>query len=209
MGREGGRAGPAGRFGGPAAAIKAVRTGKSAKDVALVDRRGIRIGGRGNRPGRSAGPPGFEARLITVMEAMFAGSTKVERKYPFTIRELALHERVEIDGLAVTPYLMKHFSGAPSYALRIETEGKVLAYSGDTEWVDELIPAARDADLFIAEAYYYDRTVKNHLSLKTLEANLAEINPKRLILTHMSDDMLGRLGTLAHTAASDGMIIEL
>ena len=47
-----------------------------------------------------------------------------------------------------------------------------IAYSADTEWTETLIPAARDADLFIAEAYYYDRIVKNHLSLKTLEAHL-------------------------------------
>ena len=60
----------------------------------------------------------------------------------------------------------------------------------------------------IAEAYYYDRIVKNHLSLTTLEAHLSEIKPKRLVLTHMSDDMLGRLDTLAHEAASDGMVIE-
>ena len=51
--------------------------------------------------------------------------------------------------------------------------------------------------------------MKNHLSLKALEAHLAEIKPKRLILTHMSDDMVARLDTLAYTAASDGMIVEL
>ena len=72
-----------------------------------------------------------------------------------------------------------------------------------------MVPLGRDADLFIAEAYYYDKVVKNHLSLKTLEAHLARINPKRLILTHMSDDMLGRLDTLAYTTASDGMVVEL
>jgi phosphoribosyl 1,2-cyclic phosphodiesterase len=69
--------------------------------------------------------------------------------------------------------------------------------------------SGRDADLFNAEAYTYDKVVKNHLSLKTLEAHLPEINPKRLILTHMSDDMLGRLETLDYTAASDGMVVEL
>jgi hypothetical protein len=51
--------------------------------------------------------------------------------------------------------------------------------------------------------------VKNHHRLSTLEAHLPEIAPKRLILTHMSDDMLGRLDSLHHTAASDGMIVEL
>jgi phosphoribosyl 1,2-cyclic phosphodiesterase len=50
--------------------------------------------------------------------------------------------------------------------------------------------------------------VKNHLSLKTLEAHLAEIKPKRLVLTHMSDDMLGRLDTLGYATARDGMLVE-
>jgi hypothetical protein len=45
--------------------------------------------------------------------------------------------------------------------------------------------------------------------LKTLEARLGEIRPKRLILTHMSDDMLGQLDTLAHESASDGLVIDV
>ena len=61
----------------------------------------------------------------------------------------------------------------------------------------------------IAEAYTYDKPVKNHLSLKTLQAHLAEIKPKRLVLTHMSDDMLGRLDSLDYEAASDGMVVEI
>ncbi len=67
----------------------------------------------------------------------------------------------------------------------------------------------RNADLFIAEAYYYDRIVKNHLSLTTLEAHLGAIDANRLVLTHMSDDMLGRLDKLPYSAAKDGMIVEL
>jgi ribonuclease BN (tRNA processing enzyme) len=110
----------------------------------------------------------------------------------------------------VTPFPVVHGeSGGPFLAYRIEAEGRVIAYSADTEWTQTLIPAARDADLFVAEAYHYDKIVRNHLSLATLEAHLAEIRPKRLVLTHMSDDMLGRLDTLAYTTASDGMIVEL
>jgi ribonuclease BN (tRNA processing enzyme) len=156
-----------------------------------------------------AGPPGFRERLDIVMEAMFAGSTKVERRFALEVRELALHERVELNGLAVTPYLMKHYSGAPSYALRIETEGKVLTYSGDTEWVEELIPAGRDADLFICEAYTRDKPAPTHMALSLLEPHLGRIRPKRLILTHMSNDMLARRAELPYETAEDGMIVEL
>ena len=121
-----------------------------------------------------------------------------------------LGDAAMLGGVTVTPYPVVHGeSGGPFLAYRIEAEGRTICYSADTEWTDTLIPAAREADLFIAEAYYYDKIVKNHLSLKTLEAHLTEINARRLILTHMSDDMLGRLGSLSYNTASDGLVVEL
>lgn len=155
-----------------------------------------------------AGPPGLTERLQIVREAMFAGSTGIVPKYAFEVRELALHERVELNGLAVTPYLMKHYSGAPSYALRIETEGKVLTYSGDTEWVEDLIPAGRDADLFICEAYFFDKVMKYHIDYTTLAKHLPAIGAKRTIVTHMSAELLGRQKEIALEAARDGLVVE-
>jgi len=169
-------------------------------DAQLISRR--------TTPLTLAGPPGFRERLEIVREALFAGSTAIEPKYPFEIRELALHERVEIDGLTVTPYLMKHFSGAPSYALRIETEGKVLTYSGDTEWVEELIPAATNADLFICEAYFFDKMMKYHIDYTTLAKHLPQIGAKRTIVTHMSSELLGRQTEIALEAAHDGLVVD-
>ncbi len=169
-------------------------------DAQLVSRR--------TAPLLLAGPPGFRDRLMTIMEAMFAGSTQVQRKFELEIRELELHERVEMNGLAVTPYLMKHYSGAPSYALRIETEGKVLTYSGDTEWVEELIPAARDADLFICEAYFFDKVMKYHIDYTTLVNHLPRIGARRTIVTHMSAELLGRESEIRLEAAHDGLVVE-
>jgi ribonuclease BN (tRNA processing enzyme) len=100
-------------------------------------------------------------------------------------------------------------SGGPFLGYRVEAAGRVIAYSADTEWTDTLIPLARNADLFIAEAYSYDKPVKNHLSLAALEAHLDAIQPKRLVLTHMGEDMLSRIDTLPHIAAHDGMSIDL
>ncbi|WP_422000464.1 MBL fold metallo-hydrolase [Reyranella sp.] len=170
-------------------------------DAQLVSRR--------TAPLTLAGPPGFEQRLMVVMEAMFAGSTRVGRRFALEIRELALHERAEMNGLAVTPFRMEHYSGAPSYALRVEAEGKVLTYSGDTEWVDELVPAARGADLFICEAYFYDKVMKYHLDYATLARRLPEIGAKRTIVTHMSAELLGRQDEIALEAAHDGLTVEV
>ncbi|MEO6840239.1 MAG: MBL fold metallo-hydrolase [Bradyrhizobium sp.] len=165
---------------------------------------------RRNRPLVIAGPPGIEQKLPQVMEALFEHSSKTKQKFDLSIVTLKPEETRSFGAVKVTPYPVLHGeSGGPFLGYRIETEGRIIAYSADTEWTETLIPLAREADLFVAEAYYHDKIVKNHLSLRTLEAHLPEIKPKRLILTHMSDDMLGRLDALTHIAAHDGMIVEL
>jgi ribonuclease BN (tRNA processing enzyme) len=162
------------------------------------------------RPLVIAGPEGIEKRLTAVMEALFENSSKTKQRFDLSVVALDPEEKRSFGAVDVTPYPVVHGeSGGPFLAYRVEAEGRVIAYSADTEWTPTLIPLGRDADLFIAEAYYYDKVVKNHLSLRTLEAHLAEIRPKRLVLTHMSDDMLARLDGLGYTAASDGMVVEL
>ena len=165
---------------------------------------------RRTRPLVIAGPQGIEQKLPQLMEALFEHSSKIKQRFDLSVVALEQGRSRTFGEVKVTPYPVVHGeSGGPFLAYRIEAEGRIITYSADTEWTETLIPAARGADLFIAEAYYYDRIVKNHLSLKTLEARLPEIDPKRLVLTHMSDDMLGRLGELPYTAAHDGMVVEL
>jgi ribonuclease BN (tRNA processing enzyme) len=165
---------------------------------------------RRTRPLVIAGPQGIETKLPNLMEALFEHSSKTKQRFDLSVVALEPEQSRAFGEVKVTPYPVVHGeSGGPFLAYRVEAEGRVITYSADTEWTETLIPAARGADLFIAEAYYYDKIVKNHLSLKTLEAHLGEINAKRLVLTHMSDDMLGRLGELPYTAAHDGMIVEL
>lgn len=160
------------------------------------------------RPLVIAGPQGIETKLPAVMEVMFEHSSKTRQRFDLSIVALAPQDRRNFGEVTVTPYPVVHGeSGGPFLAYRIEAEGRVVSYSADTEWTDVLIPAAQNADLFIAEAYTYDRAVKNHLSLKALEAHLPAINARRVVLTHLSDDMLGRTNDLPYTAASDGMVV--
>ena len=165
---------------------------------------------RRTRPLVIAGPEGIERRLEQVMEALFENSSKRERRFELRIVELEAEAATSFGAVDVTPFPVVHGdSGGPFLGYRIEVEGRIIAFTGDTEWTDALIPLGRDADLFISECYFYDRAVKNHLNLKTLQAHLAEIRPKRLILTHMGDEMLARLDSIACEAASDGLVVEI
>lgn len=165
---------------------------------------------RRRRPLTIAGPPGIEARLKAAMEALFENSSTTRQAFDLEVVALTATTRRALCGVAVTPYPVVHGEwGGPFYAYRIEAEGRVIAFSGDTQWTPSLIPAAREADLFICECYQFDKPVRNHMNLKTLETHLPEINPRRLVLSHMSDDMLNRLDSIPHLAASDGLILEL
>jgi ribonuclease BN (tRNA processing enzyme) len=165
---------------------------------------------RRTRPLTIAGPQGIAARLAQVMEALFEHSSTTRQRFELAVVELAPEQRRSFGAVTVTPYAVVHgASGGPFLGYRVEAEGRTLAYSADTEWTETLIPLARGADLFIAEAYMYEKVVKNHLSLKTLEQHLPAIGAKRLVLTHMSDDMLSHLGEIAHLCAEDGMLLEV
>jgi ribonuclease BN (tRNA processing enzyme) len=163
---------------------------------------------RRTRPLTIAGPEGIETRLRQGMEAAFENSSKTKQRFDLNIVPLAPETTIRFGAVSVTPFPAMHGeSGGPFLGYRIEAEGRIIAYTADTEWTEALIPLGSAADLFIAEAYTFDRPVKNHLSLKALEARLAEIRPKRLILTHMSDDMLGR--AVPYETASDELIVDI
>ena len=165
---------------------------------------------RRSQPLVIAGPEGIEAKLANLMEALFEHSSRTKQRFDLSVVALAPGQTRKFGVVSVTPYPVVHGeSGGPFLAYRVEAEGRTITYSADTEWTETLIPAARGADLFIAEAYYYDKVVKNHLSLTTLEAHLPKIGARRLTLTHMSEDMLGRLGSLSYATAEDGMVVEL
>lgn len=156
-----------------------------------------------------AGPPGLEERIINAMEINFPGSSKVRRKFDIIFKELPEAIPTQLGTIRVTPFGVVHGSGAPSYALRVAISGKTIVYSGDTEWTDGLLKAVDGADLFICETYYFDKKMKNHMSYQTLMDHRSKLNCRRIIATHMSQDMLDRLNSLELEYAEDGKVIGL
>jgi len=152
-----------------------------------------------------AGPPGTQQRLTEAMECLFPGSTQVRRRFEVTVTELSPGEPQGVAGVTVTAWEADHPSGAPALILRLAIGGTVIAYTGDTAWTPAIAAAADHADLLIAEAYYWDKAVPYHLRYADLAGH--EITARRVILTHMSADMLGRHP--ACETARDGLAITL
>jgi ribonuclease BN (tRNA processing enzyme) len=156
-----------------------------------------------------AGPPGLEARVKQAMEVLFPGSSGIAQKFTLQFRELEPGVPADLDGVTVTPHQVRHPCGDPPLALRMDCDGKTITYSGDTEWCEGLLSAASGAHLFIAEAYTYEKPIRFHLNFKTLEENREALAAGRIVLTHMSADMLERVQALGWEYAEDGKVFHV
>jgi ribonuclease BN (tRNA processing enzyme) len=105
--------------------------------------------------------------MDAAMEVCFPGSTQVTRRFTTELIELPERLATQVGPARVTTLGVKYPSGAPSYALRVKLAGKVITYSGDTAWTEALVETARRADLFICEAYFFDKQYRNDLPLQT------------------------------------------
>jgi ribonuclease BN (tRNA processing enzyme) len=165
---------------------------------------------RRTRPWLFVGPPGFEARLKAVMEALYAGSSTKARDYELVIREITPGVCARIDpGLEILGLEVVHPSGAPSLGLRLTCDGRTIAFTGDTEWTDAILDLATGADLLVAECYTFDRAVPYHLSHAVWWAKRDAIGAKRVVLTHMGPEMLARVADSAFETAYDGWSAEI
>ncbi len=164
------------------------------------------------RPLVVTGPRGTAARFLTTAEALYPNLTTTKRNFELSFIEYEEQKPLAISDVSVTPYEVKHPSGAPPYALRFEIDGKVLAFTGDTGWVEALLPVARGADLFISECFQYDLVLPIHLDYATIDANYERLGAKRVLLTHMGEAMLAKMGMVdasRYLVAHDGMTLDL
>lgn len=163
------------------------------------------------RPLVVTGPRGIEARFLTAAEALYPGVTKNACGFDLSFVEYE-ETPLTIGGVTITPFEVVHPSGAPPYALRFAIDGKVLSFSGDTGWTENLCHAARGADLFISECFQYDVTLPIHLDYKTIDANYQRLGAKQVLLTHMGEAMraqIDKVDTSRYLVARDGMTLDL
>ena len=114
-----------------------------------------------------------------------------------------------VAGVHVFPFRVPHQTREISLGLKVAYQGKIILFSGDSGWTEQFVPHAKGADLFLCECSFFDREVSNHMNYRKLEENLPRLKCKRIVLTHMGEEMLARKDELKAPSAYDGMVIEV
>ncbi|NNG39396.1 MBL fold metallo-hydrolase [Flexivirga sp. ID2601S] len=135
------------------------------------------------------GPPGTDLRA-----ARAAGVTDEEAEDPdllrpeFDFRDLVDGGSFEVGPFTVTAYRVNH--PVTAFGLRVEADGAVLAYTGDTDSTPALTPLLANADVALMDSAFCegrdDEVVGVHLTgRRAAEAAVAAGGVKRLMLTHI------------------------
>jgi ribonuclease BN (tRNA processing enzyme) len=161
------------------------------------------------KPLMIAGPPRTEERLQTALDALYPGNDISGLPFEVAYATLEPPMSCSFGPAIITPFPAHHESGAPACSLRIDYGGKVIAYSGDTGWSDDLVETAKEADLLVCECNFFDQQMPSHIDYRTLDANRSRLGCDRIVLTHMGEEMLAHLDEVDLEAASDGMTITV
>ena len=129
-------------------------------------------------------PPGAGPGLGTLLDA-------VSFDFPFDVydhREYPTEEPLSFPNARVTFREVRHY--IPSYAMRVERNGRSLVYSSDTAPCQALADLANGCDLLLAEATHGTALPdpakeRGHLTAKEAGELAAEANVGHLLLTHV------------------------
>ncbi|MGH2635175.1 MAG: MBL fold metallo-hydrolase [Actinomycetota bacterium] len=127
-------------------------------------------------------PTDFTQKLADVVSI----DSQVVMRTAFAFTEIAPGESFEVGPFRVKTEPMAHL-GLPALGFRMQSDGTVLAYTGDTGPTHHVVDLARDADLVLAEATWQDRDdlLPFHMSSRQAAVHARAAGAGRLVLTHV------------------------
>lgn len=161
------------------------------------------------RPLRIAGPPGTEQRVRVLFATMYKDIAARPLPFALEFTELAPEAPIAFGPVRIEPFRVPHQERDISLGFGVGVGGRRIVYSGDTGWTDELIVRSRDADLFICECCYFDTRQPFHLDYRRLAEHRRRFTAKRMILTHLGQEVLTRRHEIDMELAYDGLVMEI
>jgi ribonuclease BN (tRNA processing enzyme) len=156
-----------------------------------------------------AGPPGTEAKVRSLFEVMYGGSTAQKEIPPTRFVVLQPNERAEVNGIVVAPFRVTHQSDGISLGLKVSYEGKQILFSGDSVWSEQFVKLAAGVDVFLCECSFFREHSGMHVNYQVLAANLDRLRCKQLVLTHLGEEMLAHRDEISALIVDDGMVLEV
>lgn len=153
-------------------------------------------------------PPGGRQWIALALSLAYPGTAeKLLAKLEINYHEYCGHDTLQVAGITLQSFPVIHSPESEPHGLRITVDSETIAYTGDTEWTDEIIPLMQGADIGICECTFFEKEEKNHINYKTLRQYLPQLKCRRLLLSHFDEEMLQHMDEIEAECAYDGLRI--
>jgi len=136
------------------------------------------------------GPKGIKETVNHLLEAF--DLTKYKSTYEVKVVEIDFGEVIKGNNWSVKCFEAFHSDSIVCLSYRIETEGKVVSYSGDSGDYEKLRECCKDSDLAFIEATFSGNVENDrHLNGEQVGKLAKEIGVKKLVLIHTGTSLEG------------------
>ncbi len=135
------------------------------------------------------GPPGLKEYFSTIQKITNVASHK---EFKINLKELSPNQQFETQNQRVSTFEMDHT--IPCLGYRIETNNRIVSFTGDTQPCNSLKELGKNADIFIHEATFLQKDLEKagppkHSTPKQAASAASITQSKKLVLTHVNDDL--------------------
>ncbi|MEM1026199.1 MAG: MBL fold metallo-hydrolase [Myxococcota bacterium] len=170
---------------------------------------------RRTRPLHVLGPLGTREALDAMFRVTYGPVADYDRSFDFEIEEMAPDQGRDWLGWSIESFPADHMDPPEApLCLRLQANGRSVAFSGDTSMCDGLWRAIEGVDLAIVECTGLQHPIGRHCAWTDWEAAFPRLSARRLLMTHLGDEVRaaaaeGRISAPGVDFAEDGMVIEL
>ena len=165
------------------------------------------------------GPVRAREKIDEYLATSYAEIVPLPRRYELNVVEIAPGEEAKLAGATIRGFPASHMT-LPDRPLSIRViapDGRYATFSGDTEMNDALLEAASGAEIFVAECTGIQPPIGRHCSWVEWAEVLPSLRAKRVLFSHLNEEVRSRSHELVRTApigppiqfADDGMIVDL
>jgi ribonuclease BN (tRNA processing enzyme) len=160
------------------------------------------------RPLVIAGPPTTAQRVRSLYGELYreAHCREIRFDVDWVVAEPGANFRIA--GFEVRAFQVPHTADPVSLGYRIESSAGTVVFSGDSAWTEAFVEHTRDSDLFLCECCSMKPEAPIHTSYAEIVENRARIGSRRVVLTHLGEDVRAA-SALDIERAHDGMTVEI
>lgn len=136
------------------------------------------------------GPKGIKEKVIELQEVLYPGTSSQFDQLEVSFHEFEEGKMLAIDDKQIEVYEVIHSPPSLPHAIRLTWKDKIIAFSGDTSWTDQLIPLSKGSDVFVCECNFMEPIGPGHLSYQELLEKQSSFECKQMYLSHMNSEVI-------------------